>query len=866
LKMTTATVATAWQHHQAGDLCAAEQIYRELLEAEANRAEALQGLGALAYGRGQYEQALCWLRQAVALQPGNAVLHSNLGAAYRMAGQPAEAEACYLQALRLKPDFAEAYNNLANVLKRRGRLEEAMARYRQALLARPNYPEAHLNLALALGETGQRAEAKGHFEKAARARPDSAEVQSGWGLLLRELGQPEQAIEHLRKALQLKPQEAKHHFNLALTLQEQGKLEEAVICLQEAVHLQPSWAEAHFTLALANLRHDRWEEALVSFKQALQLRPDLPEAHYYLGHALLGQGLLAEAVAHFRQLPPAPSVVEPEAPSAEREDGRKDCYEAVRLDPERADAHLELGIALGRQGRLEEAIIALHQALRVQPNYAEAYLHLGTALREQGHLERSAAYLTQALHLRPELTEAHDQLGLTLTEQGKLDLALASYQAALRQKPDAVSTLSHLGNLFELLGQPEEGRQLLERALALDPDDCQVHTHYGTALVDQGRLEEARAYFLKALTLRPDFAPAYFALARDSKYRFSEAEITRIQELLKRDRLPLRDRINLHFALARVLDRAQHFAEAFRHCNQGNACKRQLLHLQGNTFQSAGHARFIDRLIAAFNHDYFQRVQSFGSPSPLPVFIVGMPRSGTSLVEQILASHPAVLGAGEIRNLKQFVAELPAELGSSAEYPECLQQMDRQASQRLAEHYLQGLRKLGKQKSRVTDKVPMNFHHLGLIATLWPGATLIDCRRDPRDVCWSCYFQNFREVPFACDLRKLGAYYLQYERLMAHWKKTLPVRILDVCYEELVDEPEQVSRDIVAFCGLPWHNACLHFYETHRTVRTSSNLQVRRPIYKSSVGYWKNYEAHLGPLLEALSRVGERGTLAPLMP
>jgi hypothetical protein len=146
----------------------------------------------------------------------------------------------------------------------------------------------------------------------------------------------------------------------------------------------------------------------------------------------------------------------------------------------------------------------------------------------------------------------------------------------------------------------------------------------------------------------------------------------------------------------------------------------------------------------------------------------------------------------------------------------------------------------------------MNFHQLGLIVTLWPRATIIHCRRDPRDVCWSCYFQNFREVHFACDLRKLGAYQRQYERLMSHWKKVLPVRILDVCYEQLVDDPEQVSRDIVAFCGLPWDDACLRFHETRRTVRTSSNLQVRQPVYKSSVGYWKNYEPHLGPLLEAL--------------
>jgi hypothetical protein len=464
------------------------------------------------------------------------------------------------------------------------------------------------------------------------------------------------------------------------------------------------------------------------------------------------------------------------------------------------------------------------------------------------------AYLQQALRLCPDLAEAHDQLGLTLTEQGKLDEAVASYQEALRREPHAVATLSHLGLLFELLGQPEEGQRLFERALALDPDDYQVQTHYGTSLVDQGLLDEAQAHFLKALDVRSDFSPAYFALARDSKYSFTDADMARVRELLNRDFLPLRDGINLHFALARVLDRARAFDEAFWHCDRGNACKRQLLHLQGNTFQSAAHARFVDHLIATFDGDYFQRVQGFGSTSPLPVFIIGMPRSGTSLVEQILASHPAVYGTGEIRNLKQFVAELPAALGSAADYPECLAGLDLPSSRGLAERYLQGLRSLAKDKQRITDKVPMNFHQLGLMATLWPRATIIHCRRDPRDVCWSCYFQNFREVHFACDLPKLAAYHQQYERLMAHWKNTLPVRILDVCYEELVDDLERISRDLVVFCGLPWDDACLRFHETRRTVRTSSNLQVRRPVYKSSVGYWKNYEPHLGPLLKALQQ------------
>jgi hypothetical protein len=236
----------------------------------------------------------------------------------------------------------------------------------------------------------------------------------------------------------------------------------------------------------------------------------------------------------------------------------------------------------------------------------------------------------------------------------------------------------------------------------------------------------------------------------------------------------------------------------------------------------------------------------------VPVFIVGMPRSGTSLVEQILASHPAVHGAGELRLMKHFTDALPAELGSTAEFPECLDRLDKAACHRLAEAYLGDLHRLAPDKARITDKLPLNFHNLGLIATLFPEAQIIHCRRDPRDVCWSCYFQNFREIAFACDLQMLGAYYRQYDRLMAYWKDMLPTPILDVCYEELVANLEHVSRQIVAFCGLPWDKACLDFHQTQRVVRTSSNIQVRQPLYRKSIGYWKNYEPYLGLLMKSL--------------
>jgi tetratricopeptide (TPR) repeat protein len=854
---TTAGLAAAQLHQQAGDLDSARQEYSRLLEAEPDRVEALHGLGGIAYQQGDHHLAVEWLGRAVAVQPDNALLHSNLGAAQRAAGRLAEAEACYRQALRLQPDLAQAYNNLANVLKEQGKGEEAAARYWQAVLASPIYAEARHNLGLILWEQGEPEAALDQFRFAAQLRPDFAEAHASAGLLLRELGRPEEAGARLREAVRLRPDGAKDHFNLAAILLEQGHAGEAASHFSEAVRLRPDWAEAHRALGVALAALGRPGESA----------------------ALLGLSRRLQSTGPSGALPPAPAVAAPNgaarepAPEAadaltsvafeslrkmKPEEAEAQCREALGLKPDRPRALDALGAALAKQGRLTEALTAYHHAIRVEPAFAEAYLHLGGALREQGELGRAVGYFRHALRLRPGLVEAHHQLGLAFVDQGDLEAAADAYREALRLQPDSVFALGHLGSLLEELGEGEKGAELLQRALRLGPDEWQTHTHYGASLVNLGRFEEARTHFLRALDLHPGCGPAWFYLARDGGQPLSDADVAYLQALLQREHLLPRDRISVHFALGRVHDRARECDEAFHHCEQGNACKARLLELRGTAYQEEVHARLVDRIIAAFGPAYFERTRSFGVPAEEPVFIVGMPRSGTSLVEQILASHPAVHGAGELRLMQQFVDGLPVELGGASAYPDCMAGLDAEASRRLGEAYVEKLRRLGGGKARITDKMPMNFHHLGVMATLLPQAPIIHCRRDARDVCWSCHFQNFRDIAFACDLRKLGAYYRQYERIMAHWRAVLPVPVLEVQYEELVAEPERVSREIVAFCRLPWHEGCLDFHHTQRVVRTASNMQVRRPVYRSSVGYWRNYEKHLGPLLEALApKAGE---------
>jgi Sulfotransferase family len=304
--------------------------------------------------------------------------------------------------------------------------------------------------------------------------------------------------------------------------------------------------------------------------------------------------------------------------------------------------------------------------------------------------------------------------------------------------------------------------------------------------------------------------------------------------------------------LGHLLDRAGSTDEAFEQFKQGNALRRSLLQQSGAAFDAAAHSRRIDRTIFFFSPDFLQRNQEFGLPTDVPVFIVGMPRSGSTLVEQILSQHSQVHGAGELKDVHRLVANLPARLGSTAEYPECLAELDATTARELAEAHLQRLTRRSGAAARVTDKMLDNFLHLGLLATLFPRARVIHCRRDPRDVCLSCYFNYFNGLPFTWDLDDLGRYYRDYERLMAHWGAVLALPILDVAYEDLVADLESQCRRLVDFCGLAWEEQCLRYNENRRVVQTMSKLQVRQPIYTSSVGRWRHYAAQLEPLLQAL--------------
>jgi tetratricopeptide (TPR) repeat protein len=609
-----------------------------------------------------------------------------------------------------------------------------------------------------------------------------------------------------------------------------GRLDKAEALYRAVLKQQPEQPDALHLLGLIRQAAGHPDEAEALIRRAIAAGGRRPVYLSNLGAALLMRGRLEEAEAS--------------------------CREAVRREPGLADGHVNLGVVLSKLDRCDEAVVVLRQAVRLAPAHANGRLALGNALQKKGELSEAIAHLREAVRLAPGNAQARESLGSALVACQQALEGLTHLREAVRLDPSSANARHKLGMALNLCGLAEEAAASFREAIRLDPSHAGAHNSAGSSLKNWGRIEEAVAEFKEALRLEPGHAAALQQLAElatSGHYRLTDEEAARLGERLGAagGELSLDDACDLGFAQAVILERAGRHDEAFELYRQANDLRRQWSEKQGLGFDPHATRRFVDETIAAFTPAFFERVRSWADASEVPVFVVGMPRSGTSLVEQILASHPSAFGAGELLDMSELFKSLPHRLGGP--YPQCLERLGPRATRDMAGEYLSRLAGVGGAALRVVDKMPLNVMRLGLIATLFPRAKVIHCRRDPIDVCLSCYFRNFQSVTFATDLRHLGQFFNQYQRLSRHWEAVLPMPVFHVDYEELTANQEDVSRRMVEFVGLPWDDRCLRFFETPRAAHNASALQVRKPMYRSSVGRWKPYEKHLGPLLEELA-------------
>ena len=616
----------------------------------------------------------------------------------------------------------------------------------------------------------------------------------------------------------------------AIRLHQTGRVSEAESHYRAILYEQPDHADALHMLGLLAHQSGRHEEAAELMCRALAIRGPYALYHANLGGVYLALGRVNDAVAQ--------------------------CRETVRLEPDNAEHHNRLGIAQRRQGQFDEAANCFAEALRLDPNHVDARCNLGGVRQRQGRLPEALALLQEAVRLAPGHARAHNNLGSLLIAAGLPERALWHLQEAVRLRPNFGEAMNLAGAALRDMNRNEEAAPWFQQAVRVAPNNLVARTNLGHTFETLGRIDEAVEQFEEAFKRQPDDPTALFGLTRLATrgyYQLAPEQLHHIEKLAEQPDVAKEDLYLLHLALAWAYDKSGEHARAFFHCRSSKEIRLEFEHARGRVFDPEAHTRFIDRIIAAYSPAWFERTRSLGSDSEMPIFVVGMIRSGTTLVEQILASHPAVHGAGEVTDLGQLMSTIPARLGVEKDSLDSLGLLDAALAGSLADEYLRRQRERGGGALRVVDKQPYNYLHLGLIAALFPKARIIHCRRDPVDTCMSAYFQNFASPdPLTLDLRHLGLYYRDYERVMEHWRRVLPVPFLDVQYEELTARQEEISRQIVAFCGLEWDERCLRFHETQRAVRTASALQVRQSMYRTSVGKWRHYEAYIQPLLEVL--------------
>ena len=484
--------------------------------------------------------------------------------------------------------------------------------------------------------------------------------------------------------------------------------------------------------------------------------------------------------------------------------------------PDYAEGHSNRGVILQLMKRHEEALASYDRAIALRPGYANAHFNRGTVLKKLGRREEALASYDQALALAPDHAEAYNNRGVVLQEMKRYDEALASF----------------------------------EKAMALNPAHAEAHNNRGIVLASQGEMAEAEKMFLRASELKPGFADPLFNLANIRGYENADnAELKKIRALLDQPGITTEDQEHLHFSLGKIYDDCEQFDEAFEHFRQANQIRNA---------QVAYDPAFVEKstaaLINVFSPGFLAHPLPYASPNRSPVFVVGMPRSGTTLLASMLSNHPAVASAGELPTLGDLVAELPKMTAGGKAYPEAARHLTAEAAEYLISGYEKRLRRdVDPSVPHVVDKNPLNFRHLGLIHLLFPEARIIHCRRQPLATCLSNYFQRFPlHMDFSFDLRNIGHFYKEYARLMEHWSKIPALKIIDVRYEDMILDTGQTARTLLGFLGLEWDERCVAPHTNRFPVETASQWQVRQPIYRDSLENWRHYEKHLGPLKEML--------------
>jgi tetratricopeptide (TPR) repeat protein len=706
-------------------------------------------------------------------------------------GNPAAALEIYDLVLFRIPRHALAHNNRGVALVELAKIEDALISYNRSIDLKPDYADAYFNRGNLLANIGRRDDAMVNYDMAIAANPNFASAYKNRGNLFYDLMSYGAALADYDTAISLMPEDFEAHNNKGNALRELRRYDDAVASYDAALAIRPNEILPHINRSITFHAMARHKDALTSLDRAFPIQPNEANYHDMRGNILLELNRFEEAMTSYEK--------------------------ALEIQPNYAVAYVSRGNALRRFGHFADAVANFDRAIEISPNLALAYIDRGHLFSELRCHEEALLNFDRAVELQPLSMDAHYYRANSLRDLDRYDEALASYSKAIEIDATCAEVYHDKGRLFRFKGDTQEAERMFRKAIAVD------------------------AYSPRAL----------FSLAHIRKYTSHDhPDIDNVKLLLNSGKTSADAKKYLYFSLGKMLDDCGHYDEAFEAYRQGNEiCNAAVVYNADKTSAS------VKSLMDVFNAD--RRPDCFPSSKiniQLPLFIVGMPRSGTTLLASILSKHSAISTAGEMSEFLQFGAYLP-QITNGAVYPEAAKHITDDVASALRTYYEDRLQSHGRRSDArfIIDKHPYNFWHLGFIEMLFPNALVINCVRDPLDACLSIYFQRFSNYhSYSFDLGNIVHFYKQYKAIMEHWKNTLPMKIIDIDYKDTVTRTEEVTRDILGILGLEWENGCLSPQVNCHSVRTASAWQVRQPIYRHSVERWRRYEKHLGPL-KALS-------------
>lgn len=675
--------------------------------------------------------------------------------------------------------------------------------------------------ALMLFREGKLVMARALYEEVLVSEPNHFDANNLCGVLYLKMGELLLAEKCLRKALVICPDSTQVYNNLGSVFLASGQKEPALECFQKALKIDPEYADALYNNGLLLAQKGELDAAIGQYRLALKSKPGWFDLRRNLGNSLLKVGEYQEAKTTLLALV---------------SEGAGD-----------AASYNDLGAIYRILGENDLAVEFLRKAIEIDDECIDAHNNLGAVYVERGSFKLASNCYLKLTQLTPQSILAHNDYGIVLGMLNRWEEAVEASSKALELDPTYANAYVNLGSVYRGMRKHKLAIENLQKALEVEPTNTDALRNLGVVYKELNQLPKAEQCFSSALEYNQEDEEAWFYLSGLKKYSGMDDDITRMEGMLADENRDVEGRSLLAFGLGKAYEDMGDYSRAFSNFSLAQALKRS-----NTAFSLNMERQYFDDIITTFDSGYFSRLKIQSDHlEKSPIFIFGMPRSGTSLVEQILASHSEVFGCGELTYMEGAIDHIAKEKGIS--YPIFCQELDDDTVNRYRKAYMREVGKEIGEKVFFTDKMPANFLHIGLIYTFFPNAKFIHCRRSPLDTCLSIFRKRFvGNHPYAHELCDLGHYYKLYLKLVGHWHRTMPGKIYDVVYENIVENSQDEIKALLEFCGLAYEEQCNNFYQADRIVQTASVHQVRQPIYKSGMNQWKNYQRELQPLINIL--------------